>query len=237
MAVHIPLATIYLHHISSNTKRYAVTEKKRYLAKQAKTLFLRACEISPTSTSWLGVGKACIVLGELDQAENALSEANILNNRDGQVWASLAQLSLLQDRTYEANQAIAQAFKHDVRDVDVLVDLASLFSQHGNVKHAVSCLEIALEQLCRDMQGCKDVKMNFEMNRELGVRQRRRQYEIENFITRVGGDGEEVGERVCDDGGGEDDVEIGGRIEAVKELLSAALSGGLDLRQMEGVTV
>ena len=47
------------------------------LAKLSKTMYLRACEKSPTSQSWLGVGKACIALGEQDEAEDAFAVSNI----------------------------------------------------------------------------------------------------------------------------------------------------------------
>jgi tetratricopeptide (TPR) repeat protein len=233
--VHIPLGTIYLHHISANTKRYATREKQQFLAKQAKTLFLRACEASPSSTSWLGAGRACIVLEELDQAENALSEANILNNRDGQVWASLAQLSLLQNRTYEASQAITQAFKHDVRDVDVLVELGAQFSKIGNVKSSVDCLELALEQLFVQQQELNNTKATFEMNKDLQTRQRQKQYEIENFIYQLKEDGSESeAEPKVKEIEVVEDEAIGARIVSVKEMLDAALTDLPDLRSMAG---
>jgi hypothetical protein len=43
------------------------------LAKKAKSMYLRASTCNPTSQSWLGVGKACMALGQFDQAEDALA--------------------------------------------------------------------------------------------------------------------------------------------------------------------
>ena len=61
---------------------------------EAKQTLLRACKQSPSSRTWFGVGVACYELGDLDQAEDALSEANILNNLDPEVWAYLTMVCL-----------------------------------------------------------------------------------------------------------------------------------------------
>lgn len=46
----------------------------------AKELFLRACGREPSATAWLGVGRACLQLGEVEEAEEALCEANALDS-------------------------------------------------------------------------------------------------------------------------------------------------------------
>lgn len=61
---------------------------------QAKETLLHACKHSPSCRAWLGVGVACYQLGDLEQAEDALSEANILNNLDPEVWAYLTMVCL-----------------------------------------------------------------------------------------------------------------------------------------------
>ena len=60
----------------------------------ARSTLLRACKHSPSSRTWFGVGVACYRLGDLEQAEDALSEANILNNLDPEVWAYLTMVCL-----------------------------------------------------------------------------------------------------------------------------------------------
>ena len=55
---------------------------------------LHACKQSPTSRTWFGVGVACYKLGDLEQAEDALTEANTLNNLDPEVWAYLTMVCL-----------------------------------------------------------------------------------------------------------------------------------------------
>ena len=43
---------------------------------------------------WRGMGVACYHLNDLAQAEDALCEANILNNLDSTVWAYLTLVCL-----------------------------------------------------------------------------------------------------------------------------------------------
>ena len=42
-------------------------------ARVAKSMFLRACQLEPSSRTWLGVGKAAWALEELVEAEDAFS--------------------------------------------------------------------------------------------------------------------------------------------------------------------
>jgi Flp pilus assembly protein TadD len=90
------------------------------LALIAKEMYLKACKINPTSESWLGTGRACFALSKLDEAEDAFAEANVLNNRDANVWAHLALLCLVMDRTIEASQSINQALRLGIKDAQVL---------------------------------------------------------------------------------------------------------------------
>ncbi|KAJ1551557.1 Cilia- and flagella-associated protein 70, partial [Nowakowskiella sp. JEL0078] len=113
--------------------------------REARTMYLRACEIDATSKSWLGVGKACLLLTEYEEAEDALSEANVLNNRDSEVWAYLSLLCLTQDRIFEANQAIKQALKLKIKDITVLRKLGEKFCIAGERSSATECFKMCLE--------------------------------------------------------------------------------------------
>ena len=61
---------------------------------KAKETYLRACRKTPSSQTWRGVGVACYHLNDLPQAEDALCEANILNNLDSTVWGYLTLVCL-----------------------------------------------------------------------------------------------------------------------------------------------
>lgn len=96
------------------------------------------------------MGVACYRLGDLEQAEDALSEANILNNLDPEVWAYLTMVclkvgvavggdwghmtimcSILQTRRpVEAEQALKFALKVGLKDEHLLSQIQQLHAIH-----------------------------------------------------------------------------------------------------------
>ncbi|XP_074628391.1 cilia- and flagella-associated protein 70-like isoform X2 [Acropora palmata] len=96
-AIYLRLASIYL-------------EQGEF--EKAKATFLKACIRSPSCVSWLGVGIACYRLGDLAEAEDALSEANILNNKDAETGRQL-----------EAEQSYKYALKLNLQDEKLLAEI------------------------------------------------------------------------------------------------------------------
>lgn len=115
-AIYLRLASIYL-------------EKGEF--DKAKTTFLKACIRSPSCVSWLGVGIACYRLEDLAEAEDALSEANILNNKDAEVWAYLSLVCLQTGRQLEAEQSYKYALKLNLQDKNLLGEIHQLQQKVG----------------------------------------------------------------------------------------------------------
>ncbi|XP_010288865.1 PREDICTED: tetratricopeptide repeat protein 18, partial [Phaethon lepturus] len=84
-------------------------EEKEY--GRAKQTYLLACKNSASCLTWLGVGIACYRLEEMVEAEDALSEANALNNTNAEVWGYLALICLRGGRQLEAEQCYKYAVK------------------------------------------------------------------------------------------------------------------------------
>jgi tetratricopeptide (TPR) repeat protein len=99
--------------------------------RNARDTFLMACKRSPSCVSWLGVGIACYRLGEYSDAEDALTEANILNNLDPEVWAYLCLVCLQTSRQVEAEQAYKYTIKLNLQDDDLLTEINELQQKVG----------------------------------------------------------------------------------------------------------
>merc|ERR1719419_416869 len=115
-AIYLRLASIYL-------------QEEQY--QDAKNTYLTACKRSPSSVTWLGVGIACYRLGELQEAEDALVEANILNNRDAAVWGYLSLVCLQTGRVLEAEQSYKYCVKLNLHDEELLREIHSLQDEKG----------------------------------------------------------------------------------------------------------
>ncbi|NXI39074.1 CFA70 protein, partial [Galbula dea] len=111
--VYLRLGSIYL-------------EEKEYV--QAKQTYLLACKHSATCLTWLGVGIACYRLKEIVEAEDALSEANALNNTNAEVWGYLTLICLQGGRELEAEQCYKYTVKLGLKNDALLQEIRT--AQH-----------------------------------------------------------------------------------------------------------
>ncbi|CAF0951914.1 unnamed protein product [Adineta steineri] len=98
---------------------------------EAKEVFLNACRFQPTCTTYLGLGIACYRMNQYDDAEEALTEANFLNNQNAEVWAYLTLICLQTKRNIEAEQSYKYAIKLDLPAGPLMDEINSLQRQVG----------------------------------------------------------------------------------------------------------
>lgn len=106
----------------------------------AKGVFMAGCGLCPCASTWLGAGIAMLRDGDMDGAEAALAEANILDHTNAKVWGYLCLVALLSDRVGEAEQALGTAFRVNITDAALLAEVGKLFLTAGKWKHAEGAL-------------------------------------------------------------------------------------------------
>jgi len=84
--------------------------------KDAKTVFSKICKDRMSTTAWIYLGQSFIRLGELEAAEDAISQANILDNTNPNVWALSVVLSLKygKQRLNQARFCMRQAIAYNI---------------------------------------------------------------------------------------------------------------------------
>jgi tetratricopeptide (TPR) repeat protein len=113
----------------------------------AKGAFLEGCARYATCSSlWLGAGIASLRLEQMSDAEDALSEANILDNRSAEVWGYLALLclSVQLPRLVEAAQCVDQSVRCGLTSASLLRELGNAYMAVDQLQTAESLLRRAL---------------------------------------------------------------------------------------------
>jgi tetratricopeptide (TPR) repeat protein len=94
----------------------------------AKLLFTRCCHESPSSIAWEGLGIACLNLEELDYAEKALTQANLMNDENAYVLANLAYVCIKKTteppgRYPQFRQCLVQALRLGLKEPRILTKI------------------------------------------------------------------------------------------------------------------
>lgn len=91
----------------------------------------QACAVKPCASTWLGAGIAYLRLQEYQNAEMALMEANVMNNRHAEVWGYLALLALHIGQEAEAEQAMTWANRCELSNVQLLDEVGEQYMTMG----------------------------------------------------------------------------------------------------------
>lgn len=104
---------------------------KRQSWKDAWLVFKQCCEESPSAFAWQGLGYSCLRLGLYEDAEQALSQANILDDHNASTWLYLGLLCLYTTitppgRYIQARQCFLQALKFGANDPHLWLEVGNL---------------------------------------------------------------------------------------------------------------
>jgi len=99
--------------------------------KDAWLVFKQCCEESPSAFAWQGLGYACLRLSLYEDAEQALSQANVLDDCNASTWLYLGLLCLYTTTTppgryIQARQCFVQALKFGASDPRLWQEVGNL---------------------------------------------------------------------------------------------------------------
>ena len=97
---------------------------------EALDAMMLGCSVYSSSSLFLLVGICCLRLDRLVDAEDALQEANLLDNRNPEVWAFLSILCLSTGgahRMHEAEKSLEQALRLGLTNASILRELATAY--------------------------------------------------------------------------------------------------------------
>mgnify|MGYP001088324820 FL=1 len=119
-----------------------------YIQKQQFELacdnYLLATKIWSCGIHWLGLGISYYHLKDFDRAEQALAEANVLDNQNGVVWGFLALVALVQGRHGDARRAFLEAMRLNLEDPYVFSMIAEEYLSQGSPDAAEEVMRSAL---------------------------------------------------------------------------------------------
>ena len=100
-------------------------------------MFLKCCKSGegsflPSTTAWYYLGLSCLRLGELTHAEDAISQANILDHLNPRPWGLMAVLCLQNGHLSRKNQAdlcFKEALRMGLKEVDLLEEIGDLYAR------------------------------------------------------------------------------------------------------------
>lgn len=117
---------------------------------QAEQVFLRLAQERPSASAWFGVGMSLMEQQQLDQAQRAFEQANLLDNTNPRVWGGLTSLHLLTNNLEAAKKCFRYTLALALNDPSIFRNIGLQYMQKGY-------LNLALEALTRSLSLQEDV--------------------------------------------------------------------------------
>jgi len=94
-------------------------------------VFSKICKERTSTTCWIYLGMALIQLEELEAAEDAITQANILDNNNPTVWGLSCLLCLKygSQRVTQARFCLKNALSLGIKDVDLISQIGELLEK------------------------------------------------------------------------------------------------------------
>ena len=110
-------------------ERLGIVYAKRQSWTDAKIVFLKVCKEKISTNAWYFLALALLRLNELESAEDAISQANILDNQAPDVWGLNAILCLKygKQRLTQARFCMNEALRLGLKDTALLEEIGDLF--------------------------------------------------------------------------------------------------------------
>ena len=134
----------------------------------AKLVYSRCCEESPTSTSWTMLGLSCLHLNEVNEAEEALTEGNIMDEQNPVNWGALAYLCAkktekMPGRIAQFNTCVGLAIGYGLMDSYLLVNICKEYvrilvtGDENNHAMVVRCVSLATKAVIAEGKQVDDL--------------------------------------------------------------------------------
>ena len=134
-------------HFSLFLKLGTIYIKKQFW-KDACVVFYNACKHTNTSYAWQYLGYAHMMLSELKESEECLSRANVLDNKNADIWAILSLLSLKNgNRQTQASQCMREAIKLGFSNTDILNDIIHTLLDLNNKEKALELIDLIYDKI------------------------------------------------------------------------------------------
>lgn len=161
MLSNVPLESILLAcKLLINSGRYREALSIAMLASSpasASTSSSSPSSATPSSSLFLLIGVACLRLDRLEDAEDALQEANLLDNRNPEIWSYLTLLLLTagQHRREEADKCLFQALRLGLSNPSLLREIATCYVGFDQLQVAEDLVRRCIQSELAEGEGAR----------------------------------------------------------------------------------